>query len=97
VPVARIFAVTSSPAGTSQEVEARLHVAVWTAEHELIAAESFGSVHDLLGWLRTRAEHGEDTILWTDQLQRDPELAAQVAAALDVKMPPPPLRRTKPS
>jgi hypothetical protein len=69
----------------------RLHVAVWTSDqdHTLLAAESFGSLGDLQGWLGERRAPGEaaPTVLWTKDLRRDPGLAAAVAGALGVSLP----------
>ena len=75
----------------------RLHVAVWTSSEDrtLLAAESFGSLADMQGWLRTRAsgEAEPPAIVWTDDLRRDPVLAHAVSEGLGVPLPPRPRRR----
>jgi hypothetical protein len=92
--LARVFAVTRTK---NDDATPRLHVAVWTSDEDrtLLAAESFGSVIDLAGWLRTRAQEEPEppTIVWTDDLRADPALARAVSEGLGVRMPPRPRRR----
>ena len=75
----------------AEGADARIHVAVWTSDQDrrLLAAESFGSVADMEGWIRGRAwsPDGKPTLVWTDDLRRDPALARSVASALGVPLP----------
>jgi hypothetical protein len=91
----RVFAVTRTMG--VEGVADRIHVAVWTSDEDrtLVAAESFGTVGDLEGWLRTWRAPGDEapTVVWTEDLRRDPALARAVAAALGVTLPPRPPRR----
>jgi hypothetical protein len=93
--VARVFAVTRTESADGSPP--RLHVAVWASNEDrtLFDAESFGSVADLQGWLRTRAQAEEEppAIVWTDNLRRDPALARAVSEGLGVPLPPRPRRR----
>lgn len=92
--LARVFAVTRTE---NPEGPPRLHVAVWTSSEDrtLLAAESFGSLFDMTGWLRTRAQAEAEppAIVWTDDLRSDPALARAVAEGLGVPLPPRPRRR----
>jgi hypothetical protein len=92
--LARVFAVTRT---RNTEGTARLHVAVWTSDQDrtLLAAESFGSVADMTGWLRARAQAEEQppAIVWTDDLRADRALARAVSEGLGVPLPPRPRRR----
>jgi hypothetical protein len=94
VNLARVFAVTRTE---NADGTPRLHVAVWTSSEDrtLLAAESFGSVFDMTGWLRTRAQAEPEppTIVWTDDLRADPALARAVSEGLGVPLPPRPRRR----
>ena len=93
--MARVFAVTRTESGDGNP--ARLHVAVWTSNEDrtLLAAESFGSVADMQGWLRTRADAEAEppAIVWTDDLRDDVALARAVSEGLGVPLPPRPRRR----
>ena len=93
--MARVFAVTRSE--NADGAPPRLHVAVWTSNEDrtLLAAESFGSVADMTGWLRTRAEAEAEppAIVWTDDLRADAALARAVSEGLGVPLPPRPRRR----
>jgi hypothetical protein len=92
-----MFAVTRTQG--AEGASDRLHVAVWTSaqDHTLVAAESFGSVADLEGWLQERRAPTPEppVVVWTDDLRRDPALAQAVAAALGVPLPPRPRRRRR--
>jgi hypothetical protein len=95
--LARVFAVTRTPG--REGAPPRLHVAVWTSDEDraLLAAESFGSVGDMQGWLRVKAEAEAErpAIVWTDDLRRDPALARAVSEGLGVPLPPRPTRRDR--
>ena len=93
--MARVFAVTRTPGNDG--APPRLHVAVWTSDEDrtLLAAESFGSVADMQGWLRVKAEAETErpAIVWTDDLRRDHALARAVSEGLGVPLPPRSTRR----
>jgi hypothetical protein len=87
--LSRVFAVTRTDG--AEGADARIHVAVWTSDQDrtLLAAESFGSVADMESWIRGRASSPDEelTLVWTDDLRRDPALAHSVASALGVPLP----------
>lgn len=92
--MARVFAVTRTEGADGSAP--RLHVAVWRSNEDrtLLAAESFGSVDDMRGWLNVRAGEGEPSeIVWTDDLRKDAALAGAVSEGLGVPLPPRPRRR----
>jgi hypothetical protein len=74
--------------------DSRIHVAVWTSDADptLVAAESFGNVADMTGWLRAHPEPPDQTptLVWTKDLRGDPGLARAVSDALGVPLPPRP-------
>jgi hypothetical protein len=89
----RIFTVTRSADADAE----RYHVVISGDDHALLAAESFGSVGDLLGWLGTKAGEGDDRVVWTNELLHNEALAVQVARVLRVTLPPQRRQRRRPS
>jgi hypothetical protein len=93
--MSRTFTVTKTAEGDAE----RYHVVMSADDHSLLAAETFGSVGDLLGWLDAKAGVGDDRVIWTQELLDNEALAAQIAGALRVRLAPPERRhrRRRPS
>lgn len=89
--MSRIFTVTKTAEGDAE----RYHVVMAADDHSLLAAESFGSVGDLLGWLGAKAGTGDDRVIWTQELLDNEALAVQIAGVLRVRLRAPDRRRSR--